>query len=174
MEQLSHKEVEQKVEKLRAIIRHHEHLYYVQDMPAVTDAEYDSLIKELRSLEETYPEFITSDSPTQRVGGKVKSDFTEVQHVTPLLSLGNAFSQTEMEEFDRKVHEGLPENAEIEYVVEPKIDGLACSLIYEQGKLVRAATRGDGTVGENVTQNVRTIKTIPLVLPKWEGQELPE
>ena len=174
MEQLSHKEVEQKIEKLRAIIRQHEYLYYVQDMPAVTDAEYDSLIKELRSLEETYPEFITSDSPTQRVGGKVKSDFTEVQHVTPLLSLGNAFSQTEMEEFDRKVHEGLPENAEIEYVVEPKIDGLACSLIYEQGKLVRAATRGDGTVGENVTQNVRTIKTIPLVLSKWEGKEMPE
>lgn len=174
MEQLSHKDVEQKIEELRTVIRHHEYLYYVQDLPAVTDGEYDRLIKELRSLEETYPEFITADSPTQRVGGKVKSEFTEVRHVTPLLSLGNAFSQIEMQEFDRKVHEGLPDNAIIEYVVEPKIDGLACSLIYEQGKLVRAATRGDGTVGENVTQNIRTIKTIPLVLPNVEGEVVPE
>lgn len=173
MEGKSFIDAEKRIEQLRTEIRHHEYLYYVQDMPSVTDADYDILVKELRELEAAYPELIVADSPTQRVAGQVKGDLTAVKHITPLLSLGNAFSQAEMEEFDSRVHEGLPEGAEIEYVVEPKIDGLACSLIYENGKLVRAATRGDGSVGENVTPNVRTIKTVPLVLRKLEGEEYP-
>ena len=173
MEGKSFIDAEKRIEQLRTEIRHHEYLYYVQDMPSVTDADYDILVKELRELEAVYPELIVADSPTQRVAGQVKGDLTAVRHITPLLSLGNAFSQAEMEEFDSRVHEGLPEGAEIEYVVEPKIDGLACSLIYEDGRLVRAATRGDGSVGENVTQNVRTIKTVPLVLRKLEGEEYP-
>ena len=173
MEGKSFIDAEKRIEQLRTEIRHHEYLYYVQDMPSVTDADYDILVKELRELEAVYPELIVADSPTQRVAGQIKGDLTAVKHITPLLSLGNAFSQAEMEEFDSRVHEGLPEGAEIEYVVEPKIDGLACSLIYEDGKLVRAATRGDGSVGENVTQNVRTIKTVPLVLRKLEGEEYP-
>ena len=159
----------QEAARLRNEIRHHEYLYYVQDAPEITDAEYDRLMVRLRELEAQYPEEVPADSPTQRVGGKVAPEFGEVRHLTPLLSLGNAFSAEELQAFDERVRGGLPDDAELEYVVEPKIDGLACSLIYENGKLVRAATRGDGTVGENVTANVRTIRSIPLSLKVPEG-----
>ena len=164
----------QEAARLRNELRHHEYLYYVMDAPEITDAEYDRLMVRLRELEAKYPDQVPPDSPTQRVGGKVAPEFGEVRHLTPLLSLGNAFSAEELQAFDERVRGGLPADAELEYVVEPKIDGLACSLIYENGKLVRAATRGDGTVGENVTANVRTIRSIPLVLKVPEGEEVPE
>ncbi|MBR6510951.1 MAG: NAD-dependent DNA ligase LigA [Phascolarctobacterium sp.] len=161
-------------ERLRKELRHHEYLYYVMDAPTITDAEYDRLMIRLREIEAEYPEDVPADSPTQRVGGKVNPEFTEVKHLTPLLSLGNAFSADELRAFDERVRNGLPQGSEVEYVLEPKIDGLACSLVYENGKLVRAATRGDGVVGENVTANVRTIRAIPLTLTVPAGEEVPE
>ena len=161
-------------EKLRQEISHNEYLYYVLDAPELTDAEYDSLMARLRELEARYPDSIPADSPTQRVGGRASSQFTEVRHLEPLLSLGNVFSAEELRAFDERVHSGLPAGSKVEYVMEPKIDGLACSLIYENGKLVRAATRGDGVVGENVTANVRTIRSIPLTLKVPDGEAVPE
>ncbi|WP_417135804.1 NAD-dependent DNA ligase LigA [Phascolarctobacterium succinatutens] len=161
-------------EKLRREIRHNEYLYYVLDAPEITDAEYDRMMVRLRELEARYPDSIPADSPTQRVGGRASSQFTEVRHLEPLLSLGNVFSAEELRAFDERVRSGLPAGSKVEYVMEPKIDGLACSLIYENGKLVRAATRGDGVVGENVTANVRTIRSIPLTLKVPEGEAVPE
>ena len=161
-------------EKLRREIRHNEYLYYVLDAPEITDAEYDRMMVRLRELEARYPDSIPADSPTQRVGGRASSQFTEVRHLEPLLSLGNVFSAEELRAFDERVRSGLPAGSKVEYVMEPKIDGLACSLIYENGKLVRAATRGDGVVGENVTVNVRTIRSIPLTLKVPEGEAVPE
>lgn len=161
-------------ERLRKEIRHNEYLYYVLDAPEITDAEYDRMMVRLREIEAEYPDSVPADSPTQRVGGRASSQFTEVRHLEPLLSLGNVFSAEELRAFDERVKGGLPEGSKVEYVMEPKIDGLACSLIYENSRLVRAATRGDGTVGENVTANVRTIRSIPLVLKAPEGETLPE
>lgn len=161
-------------DKLRREIRHNEYLYYVLDAPEITDAEYDRMMVRLRELEAHYPDSIPADSPTQRVGGRASSQFTEVRHLEPLLSLGNVFSAEELRAFDERVRGGLPAGSKVEYVMEPKIDGLACSLIYENGKLVRAATRGDGVVGENVTANVRTIRSIPLTLKVPEGEAVPE
>ncbi|WP_443932203.1 NAD-dependent DNA ligase LigA [Phascolarctobacterium succinatutens] len=161
-------------DKLRREIRHNEYLYYVLDAPEITDAEYDRMMVRLRELEARYPDSIPADSPTQRVGGRASSQFTEVRHLEPLLSLGNVFSAEELRAFDERVRGGLPAGSKVEYVMEPKIDGLACSLIYENGKLVRAATRGDGVVGENVTANVRTIRSIPLTLKVLEGEAVPE
>lgn len=161
-------------DKLRREIRHNEYLYYVLDAPEITDAEYDRMMVRLRELEARYPDSIPADSPTQRVGGRASSQFTEVRHLEPLLSLGNVFSAEELRAFDERVRSGLPAGSKVEYVMEPKIDGLACSLIYENCKLVRAATRGDGVVGENVTANVRTIRSIPLTLKVPEGEAVPE
>ena len=161
-------------DKLRREIRHNEYLYYVLDAPEITDAEYDRMMVRLRELEARYPDSIPADSPTQRVGGRASSQFTEVRHLEPLPSLGNVFSAEELRAFDERVRSGLPAGSKVEYVMEPKIDGLACSLIYENGKLVRAATRGDGVVGENVTANVRTIRSIPLTLKVPDGETVPE
>ena len=161
-------------DKLRREIRHNEYLYYVLDAPEITDAEYDRMMVRLRELEARYPDSIPADSPTQRVGGRASSQFTEVRHLEPRLSLGNVFSAEELRAFDERVRSGLPAGSKVEYVMEPKIDGLACSLIYENGKLVRAATRGDGVVGENVTANVRTIRSIPLTLKVPDGETVPE
>lgn len=161
-------------DKLRREIRHNEYLYYVLDAPEITDAEYDRMMVRLRELEARYPDSIPADSPTQRVGGRASSQFAEVRHLEPLLSLGNVFSAEELRAFDERVRSGLPAGSKVEYVMEPKIDGLACSLIYENGKLVRAATRGDGVVGENVTANVRTIRSIPLTLKVPDGETVPE
>ena len=161
-------------ERLRQELRHAEYLYYVLDAPEITDAEYDRMMVALREIEARYPEEIPEDSPTQRVGGRASGQFTEVKHMEAMLSLGNAFSEDELRAFDERVRQGLPADSQIEYVMEPKIDGLACSLIYENGKLVRAATRGDGVTGENVTANVRTIRSIPLVLKVPEGEAVPE
>ena len=174
MDDLSKAQATKKIEDLRTQIRRHEHLYYVLDMPEISDAEYDELVANLRKLETQYPDLITPDSPTMRVGGHVAPSFKEVKHITPLLSLGNVFSAEEVRDFARKVHSGLPEGTKVEYVVEPKIDGLACSLIYEKGRFVRAATRGDGTIGEDVTNNVRTIRSIPLTLQLAPGERAPE
>ena len=161
-------------EQLRKDIRHNEYLYYVMDAPEITDAEYDRMMVRLREIEAQYPDSVPSDSPTQRVGGRASAQFSEVRHLEPMLSLGNVFSAEELRAFDERVKSGLPSGSKVEYVMEPKIDGLACSLIYENGKLVRAATRGDGVVGENVTANVRTIRSIPLVLKVPEGEVVPE
>jgi DNA ligase (NAD+) len=174
MSEMTKEQAKQRADELKAEIAKNSYLYYVQDNPTITDAEYDNMMRELRAIEAEYPDLITPDSPTQHVGGYAKPGFTEVHHITPLLSLANAFSPEEMEEFDRRVHEGLPKGTEVEYVVEPKIDGLACSIIYENGRFVRAATRGDGNVGENVTENVRTIQNVPKVLKSVPGVPVPE
>ncbi|HPY42551.1 MAG TPA: NAD-dependent DNA ligase LigA, partial [Thiolinea sp.] len=156
--------VQEQIEALRTQIRHHNHLYYVLDDPQIPDAEYDRLFRELQALETANPEFITADSPTQRVGGAPLSDFGSVRHELPMLSLANVFSEEELGSFDRRIHERLKDEGELEYVAEPKLDGLAISLLYENGVFIRAATRGDGETGEDVTANVRTIQSIPLRL----------
>ncbi len=149
---------------LRREVEAHNYRYYVLDAPTVSDAEYDSLFRELQALEAQYPELAGPDSPTQRVGGAPATAFDAVTHRVPMLSLNNAFSDGEVEAFDRRVREGLAHGDAIEYAVEPKFDGLAVSLTYERGRFAVGATRGDGTSGENVTANLRTVGAIPLVL----------
>jgi DNA ligase (NAD+) len=155
--------VKHRIEKLRKEIEYHNYRYYVLDDPVITDAAYDLLMNELLSLESEHPDLVTPESPTQRVGAKPLQEFPEVRHAIPMLSLANAFSVDEMESFDRRVREKLSIDV-IEYAAETKLDGLAISLLYENGHLVRGATRGDGTTGEDVTLNVRTIHAIPLRL----------
>jgi DNA ligase (NAD+) len=154
----------ERVRELRKQIDHHNYRYYVLDDPEISDAEYDRLMRELKELEEQYPELVTPDSPTQRVGAAPVSELEEVVHSVPMLSLDNAFTDEDLIAFDRRVRERLETDQEIEYAAEPKLDGLAVSFRYEHGKLVLAATRGDGVRGENVTHNVRTIKAVPLEL----------
>lgn len=161
--------VQQRINELREQIDYQNYRYYVLDDPEIPDAEYDRLMRELEDLEAEHPDLITSDSPTQRVGATPLSAFEEVKHELPMLSLGNAFDQDEVLAFDRRAREKLGVES-VEYAVEPKLDGLAISLLYEDGKLVRGATRGDGATGEDVTQNVRTIETIPL---KLRGTDYP-
>ncbi len=156
-------DVKARVSELRSQINEHNYNYYVIDQPTVTDAVYDQLMVELSALEERYPELVTADSPSQRIGGQIQKGFTSVPHRVPMLSLGNAFGEQDLKEFDRRVRTGLP-GEEVEYVVELKIDGLAISLWYEQGVFVRGATRGDGEFGEDITANLRTVKAIPLRL----------
>lgn len=160
---MSQADIADRVAQLRTEIRQHDYRYHVLDAPSIPDAEYDKLFHELRRLEEAHPELLTSDSPTQRVGGTPVGGFAEVTHAVPMLSLGNAFSAEEVEEFVVRI-ETLLGRSKIEFSVEPKLDGLAISLIYENGQLVRAATRGDGVTGEDVTHSVRTIRAIPLSL----------
>jgi len=155
--------IRQRVEKLRKELNEHAYRYYVLDEPVISDAEYDRLYRELEQLEQQYPELISPDSPTQRVGDKPLAGFRQVQHEIPMLSLGNVFDEDELRAWDKRVRE-LTGLDEVEYSAEPKLDGLAISLMYENGQLVQAATRGDGTTGEDVTANVRTIKAIPLRL----------
>ena len=156
--------IQKELERLRSLISDYNYQYYVQDDPSVPDAEYDRLYRELSQLESDYPEFITNDSPTQRVGAKPDSGFAEVIHELPMLSLDNAMDSEEMKDFNRRVKERLAQSSDIEYVCEPKLDGLAISILYEDGVLTRAATRGDGAQGENITLNARTIRSIPLKL----------
>ncbi|HDH16221.1 MAG TPA: NAD-dependent DNA ligase LigA [Gammaproteobacteria bacterium] len=153
----------EQIEKLRQQIRDYNYHYYVLDDPLVPDAEYDRQFRHLLSLEQQYPEYLTPDSPTCRVGDKPQSHFEAVRHQRPMLSLTNAMDDEEVRAFDQRVRQKLEQDI-VEYNVEPKLDGLAVSILYEQGSLVRAATRGDGTVGEDVTQNIRTIDSIPLRL----------
>ncbi|MGV3626289.1 MAG: NAD-dependent DNA ligase LigA [Betaproteobacteria bacterium] len=153
----------ERVARLRREIEQHNHRYYVLDTPSIADAEYDRLFRELQSLEAAHPELISTDSPTQRVGAAPLAEFAPAPHRQPMLSLNNAFATDEVEAFDRRVREALGRE-DIEYAVEPKFDGLAISLIYENGRFVRGATRGDGYTGEDVTVNLRTIRSIPLQL----------
>lgn len=157
----------ERLAQLREQINFHNHRYYVLDDPQLPDAEYDRLMRELQAIESEYPEWITPDSPSQRVGGTPLDGFDEVQHAIPMLSLDNAFGNEEFDDFDRRVHDRLAAispGTRVQYAAEPKLDGLAISLRYEAGVLVQAATRGDGRTGENVTRNVRTIPSIPLRL----------
>jgi DNA ligase (NAD+) len=163
-------EVERRIDELRSEIVRHDYRYYVQDEPSVPDAEYDRLIRELQELETAYPDLVTPESPTQRVGGEPLEGFVTVRHETPMLSLANAFSAEEIEQFHDRVIRGL-ETASVDYVAEPKLDGVAISLLYREGRLQQAATRGDGTTGEDVTSNVRTITAIPLQLKIREGAQ---
>ncbi len=153
-----------RIEELRELIRQHDYNYFVLARPVISDFEYDSLFNELKQLEKENPHLITPDSPTQRVGSDLSNDFKPVQHKIPMLSLSNTYSEEELLEFDRRVKENLPEGELPEYVCELKIDGVSVSLKYLNGKLITAATRGDGTTGEDVTSNIRTIKTVPLVI----------
>ncbi len=156
------------VSELRELLAQHNHRYYVLDDPSVPDAEYDRLMRRLRALEEAHPALVTPDSPTQRVGGAALDVFNSVRHELPMLSLDNVFSEEEFRGFDRRVRERLGEGAEVQYCCEPKLDGVALSLLYENGLLVRGATRGDGASGEDITANARTIPNIPLRL-RGEG-----
>lgn len=163
--------ISKQVNQLRAKIRAYDYQYYVLDDPSVPDAEYDRLMRELIQLENEHPQLISADSPTQRVAGEAVDAFREVKHEVPMLSLGNAFSKEELQAFDTRVRDRLKVEMEIVYNAEPKLDGLAVSLLYTQGKLVRGATRGDGSKGEDITENVRTIRSVPLVL---KGKNLPK
>lgn len=165
--------VAQRIHQLRNELDAHNYRYYVLDEPSVPDAEYDRLFNELKALEAEHPELVTPESPTQRVGGEALSAFGEVRHEVPMLSLGNAFEEEDLLAFDRSVQSGLglQDGAEIEYSCEPKLDGLAVSLRYENGQLVRGATRGDGSTGEDISANVRTIRSVPL---KLQGEGWPQ
>ncbi|HUJ83529.1 MAG TPA: NAD-dependent DNA ligase LigA, partial [Candidatus Acidoferrales bacterium] len=157
------REVAKQAEELREKIRHHEYLYYVLDQPEISDAAFDRLMEQLKKIETEHSELRTPDSPTQRVGGVPREGFQQVRHKTPMVSLDNAFSFEALGEFDRRVRE-LTGRAKVDYVAEHKFDGLSLSLLYEEGSLVRGVTRGDGTTGEDVTPNVRTIRSIPLAI----------
>jgi DNA ligase (NAD+) len=158
-------DVEKKIEALREKIRHHEHLYYVLDDPKLSDAEFDKLMQQLKDLESEHPSLVTPDSPTQRVGGKPREGFVKVPHSSPMLSLDNTYNGEELRDWERRVHE-LTGRSDVDYVCELKLDGMSLALVYEDGKLVRGVTRGDGSVGEDVTLNVRTVRSIPLSIPK--------
>lgn len=155
------KDIDQKIEALREQIRHHEYRYYVLDDPEISDAEFDHLMNELKKLEAAHPELVTGDSPTQRVGGKPREGFIKVAHSVPMLSLDNAYAEPELKNWERRVHE-LSGRKDVEYVCELKLDGMSLALRYEGGKLVRGITRGDGSTGEDVTLNVRTVRSVPL------------
>jgi DNA ligase (NAD+) len=154
---------QRRVDELRRLITRHDHLYYALDRPEVTDAEYDALVRELRDLESRHPELVTPDSPTQRVGGEVSEAFATVAHLAPMLSLENASSEADLREFEARIKRALP-GVGFTYVCEPKVDGLGVALLYEHGVLTRGATRGDGRLGEDVTPNLRTLRSIPLRL----------
>jgi DNA ligase (NAD+) len=160
------KDADARARELRREIQRHDYLYHVLDAPEISDAEYDRLFRELREIEEAHPDLVTPDSPTQRVGGAPQSAFGSVRHSVPMLSLDNAFAEDDVREFDARVKRGLDlaEDAAVDYVCEPKIDGLAIELVYEKGVFARGSTRGDGTTGEDVSANLRTVKSVPLRL----------
>jgi DNA ligase (NAD+) len=165
------KTVEQEVEELRDSLRRHEHLYYVLDQPEISDAEYDAMIRRLQALEAQHPELVTADSPTQRVGGKPREGFVKVPHSSPMLSLDNALNEDELREFDRRVRD-LLDGQSFEYVAELKLDGLSMAAHYRDSRLHQAVTRGDGLVGEDVTENARTIRSMPLKIKSdWAAFE---
>ena len=164
------KSVQEQIAALSTTLRHHEYLYHVMDAPEVPDAEYDRLMNQLRELESAHPDLITPDSPTQRVGASPLTAFEQVRHEVPMLSLDNTFDEAGFRAFNKRVQDRLKSSEELTYCCELKLDGLAVSLLYENGLLVRAATRGDGTTGENITANVRTVRAIPLRL---QGDNIP-
>lgn len=162
---------QQRIDKLRQQLRHHSHQYYVLDEPEISDSEYDRLYRELQQLEQANPQCVTHDSPTQRVGAAPLEAFTQVQHRIPMLSLDNVFSDDELNAFYKRLQDRLDSTDTIEFAAEPKLDGLAISIIYEKGELAQAATRGDGATGEDVTQNIRTVQSVPLRLM---GEDYPD
>src|SRR5215831_8947855 len=159
------KDVDKKIESLREKIRHHEYLYYVVDQPSISDQEFDKLMRQLKDFEADHPELLTPDSPTQRVGGKPREGFVKVRHSSAMLSLDNTYSEDELRGWERRVHE-LSGRKDVDYVCELKLDGMSLSLGYDDGHLVCGITRGDGTVGEDVTLNVRTVRSVALSIPK--------
>jgi DNA ligase (NAD+) len=161
----SGKDVAKKLETLREKIRQHEYFYYVLDRPEISDLEFDKLMQQLKDVEAENPALITPDSPTQRVGGKQREGFVKVPHSSPMLSLDNTYNEKELRDWERRVHE-LSGRSDVDYVCELKLDGMSLALIYEDGKLVRGITRGDGSVGEDVTLNVRTVRSVPLSIPR--------
>jgi DNA ligase (NAD+) len=163
--------VEGRIRKLRQTLERHNRLYYAEDAPEITDAEYDALFRELQALEAAHPDLRTPDSPTQRVGAAALPQFAEVRHRTPMLSIGNAFAEDEVRAFDKRMRETLAVD-KIEYAVEPKFDGLAVSLTYREGVFAQGATRGDGASGEDVTANLRTVRSIPLGISKKADLEV--
>jgi len=156
--------IKKRVDKLREEIEYHNYRYYILDQPEISDAQYDRLMRELEKLEEQYPEFRSPNSPTQRIGATPLEEFEIVRHTIPMLSLANAFDESEARDFDKRVKKFLGTSADVEYVAEPKFDGLAIELVYERGQFVVGSTRGDGVNGENITQNLRTLRTVPLQL----------
>ncbi len=162
---VAHKAAEKKIESLREKIRHHEYLYYVLDQPELSDLDFDKLMQQLKALEAEHPALVTPDSPTQRVGGKPREGFVKVPHSSPMLSLDNTYNEDELRDWERRVHE-LTGRTDVDYVCELKLDGMSLALIYEDGRLIRGVTRGDGSVGEDVTLNIRTVRSIPLSIPK--------
>ncbi|WP_088053286.1 NAD-dependent DNA ligase LigA [Virgibacillus dakarensis] len=167
---MNKQQAQEKIDALKELLNQYGYEYYVLDKPSVPDSEYDEKLQELRKLEEAYPELITADSPTQRIGAEPLAAFQKVQHNVPMLSLGNAFNAGDLRDFDRRVREGTDQP--VTYVCELKIDGLAISLLYEDGKFTRGATRGDGTTGEDITSNLRTIRSIPLTIKDTETIEV--
>jgi DNA ligase (NAD+) len=159
------KDTAKKIESLRDKIRHHEYLYYVLDQPEISDQEFDQLMQQLKDLESQHPDLLTPDSPTQRVGGKPREGFVKVRHSSPMLSLDNTYSEEELRDWERRVHD-LSGRKDVDYVCELKLDGMSLALTYENGRLVRGVTRGDGSVGEDVTLNVRTVRSIPLSIDR--------
>ncbi|WP_283131277.1 NAD-dependent DNA ligase LigA [Enterovibrio norvegicus] len=157
-------DIQQQLQALKAQLNYHGHLYYVEDKPELPDAEYDRLMQQLLAMESEHPELVSADSPSQRVGGQPLSAFVQVRHEIPMLSLDNAFDDDELKAFEKRMKDRLNDAADFTYSCEPKLDGLAVSLMYENGVLVQAATRGDGTTGENITHNARTIRNVPLQL----------
>lgn len=168
---MSNSAINDKIRKLRVTLEEYNHQYYVLDDPSVPDIEYDRVLKDLIALEDQYPELKSSDSPSQKVGGKALSKFEQINHEVPMLSLDNGFSEADLQAFEKRVNERLNTSNNIEFACEPKLDGLAASILYENGILVQAATRGDGQVGENITENVKTIANVPL---KLRGENLPQ
>lgn len=164
-------EIKQKIKKLSDNLNYHNYLYYVKNEPVISDREYDEMLKELTELEEKYPQFCLKDSPTQRIGSRPLKEFNQIEHSVPMLSLANTYSENELILFDERIRKKIKDE-KIEYVVELKIDGLAISLSYEKGSLITGATRGDGYIGEDITENIKTIKKIPLML--FGGNNIPE
>ena len=154
----------QRHQELSQQLHHHNYRYHALDQPEITDAEYDQLMQQLLEIEKLYPELITSDSPSQRVGSTPLNSFPAATHATPMLSLENAFNESDLHDFDTRIKRFLSRTEDLEYTCEPKLDGVAVALTYQQGKLIRGATRGNGVTGEDVTQNIRTIGAIPLQL----------
>src|SRR6185312_9221222 len=166
-------EVNRRVEELHTLINRYNYEYHVLDQPTVSDAEYDELMNELRRIETEHPEFISPDSPTQRVGATPSSGFGTVRHEIPMLSLGNVFNQQELTDWVERVYR-LAGRRDIEFVTEPKIDGSAVSILYRHGRYERGATRGNGTTGEDITANIRTVRNVPLRLSSDDGRPIPE
>ena len=160
----------EQINQLKAQIENYNYQYYVLDNPTVPDAEYDRLMRELIALEEANPALKSADSPSQKVGGMALAAFEKVNHEVPMLSLDNAFDESEFYAFDKRMKDRLKDASDLAFCCEPKLDGLAVSILYENGVLVRAATRGDGQVGENITENVKTIRNVPLRL---RGDSIP-